>query len=112
MRCHSVGEPNASGNAIGYAKHRSRSHEAVIRVYDEAGNVIQTHEHAGEFKEPWTLALEIGCTATPRACVALARSATSFFTTLKIDNLSKAGWSWGCVSAIRRTYTTKVLYVD
>jgi hypothetical protein len=25
---------------------------AVIRVYDEAGNAIETHEHAGEFKEP------------------------------------------------------------
>jgi len=25
--------------------------DAVIRVYDEAGNVIETHEHAGEFKE-------------------------------------------------------------
>jgi hypothetical protein len=22
----------------------------VIRVYDETGNVIETHEHAGEFK--------------------------------------------------------------
>ncbi len=22
------------------------------RIYDEAGNVIQTHEHAGDFKEP------------------------------------------------------------
>ena len=30
-----------------YAKIRSRSHRAVIRVYDEAGNVIETHEHAG-----------------------------------------------------------------
>jgi hypothetical protein len=29
-----------------------RSHDAVIRVYDEAGNVIDTHEQAGEFKEP------------------------------------------------------------
>jgi hypothetical protein len=29
----------------------SRSHDAVIRVYDEAGNVIEAHEHAGEFKE-------------------------------------------------------------
>jgi hypothetical protein len=27
-----------------------RSHHAVIRVYDDAGNVIETHEHAGEFK--------------------------------------------------------------
>jgi hypothetical protein len=34
------GEPNAISNAIGYAEHRSRSHDAVIRVYDEAGNVI------------------------------------------------------------------------
>jgi len=30
----------------------SRSHDAVIRVCDEAGNVIETHEHAGDFKEP------------------------------------------------------------
>ncbi len=27
-------------DAIGYAKHRSRSHDPVIRVYDDAGNVI------------------------------------------------------------------------
>jgi len=44
--------PNAIVNAIGYAMHRSRSHDAVIRVYDVAGNVIETHEHAGDFKEP------------------------------------------------------------
>jgi hypothetical protein len=30
---------------------RSKS-TAEIRVYDEAGNVIETHEQAGEFKEP------------------------------------------------------------
>ena len=30
----------------------SRSHDAVIRVYDEAGNVIETHEHKGDFREP------------------------------------------------------------
>ncbi len=41
------GEPNAVSNAKFY----SRSHDAVIRVYDEAGNVIETHEHAGDFKE-------------------------------------------------------------
>jgi hypothetical protein len=39
------GEPNAINNAIGYAKHRSCSHDAMISVYDDAGNVIQTHEH-------------------------------------------------------------------
>jgi hypothetical protein len=55
MRCHSVGcgtqEPKAASNAISYAKFRSRSHPAVIRVYDEAGNVRETHEHKGDFKE-------------------------------------------------------------
>jgi hypothetical protein len=45
------GEPNAVGNAIGYSLHGSRSHDAVIRVYDETGNVIETHEHTGDFKE-------------------------------------------------------------
>jgi len=39
-------------NAIGYATHSSRSHSAVIRVYDDPGNVIETHEHKGDFKEP------------------------------------------------------------
>jgi hypothetical protein len=37
--------------ATGYAMHDSRSADAVIRVYDEAGNVIETHEHKGDFKE-------------------------------------------------------------
>jgi len=45
------GEPDTVSNAIGYAKFFSRSHDAVIRVHNEAGNVIETHEHAGDFKE-------------------------------------------------------------
>jgi hypothetical protein len=45
------GEPNAVSNAIGYPKFYSRSHDSVIRVYDETGNVIETHEHKGDFKE-------------------------------------------------------------
>ena len=45
------GEPNAVNNAIGYAQFYSRSHDAVIRVYDEAGNVIEAHEHKGDFRE-------------------------------------------------------------
>jgi len=39
-------------NAISYVEHCSRSHDAIIRVYDAAGNVIETREHKGEFKEP------------------------------------------------------------
>jgi hypothetical protein len=45
------GEPNAVSNAVDYTKFRSRSHDAVVRVCDEAGNLIETHEHKGEFKE-------------------------------------------------------------
>ena len=48
----SYGGPEAVANAIGYAMHCSRSHDAVIRVYDEAGNMIETHEHKGDFREP------------------------------------------------------------
>ena len=40
------GESNAVSNAINYAKFFSRSQDAVIRVCDEAGNVIETHEDA------------------------------------------------------------------
>jgi hypothetical protein len=28
-----------------------RLHDAVIRVYDESGNVIETHQHTGDFKD-------------------------------------------------------------
>ena len=36
-------------DAIGYAMHCSRSHDAVIRVYDAVGSAIETHEHKGDF---------------------------------------------------------------
>ena len=47
----SMAGPNAVSNAIGYATHCSRSHDEVIRVYDAGGNVIETREHKGDFKE-------------------------------------------------------------
>ena len=54
MRCRSVGFGMASQTQsavrFDYAKFRSRSYDAVIRVYDGAGNVIETHEHEGDFK--------------------------------------------------------------
>src|SRR6266404_2149664 len=33
------GNPDAISNAVNYAKFYSRSHDAVIRVYDDAGNM-------------------------------------------------------------------------
>ena len=29
----------------------SRSHDVVIGVYDDAGDVIETHEHKGDFRD-------------------------------------------------------------
>jgi len=53
LRCAVLsGGPDAIRNAIDYAKLSSRSHDAVIRVYDSTGNVIATHEQTGDFKEP------------------------------------------------------------
>jgi len=37
----------SAANTISYAKFYSRSHRAVIRVYDHAGNVMETQEQAG-----------------------------------------------------------------
>jgi len=44
--------PNAANNAIGYAKHSSRSHGALIRVCDAFGLMVETNEHARDFTEP------------------------------------------------------------
>jgi hypothetical protein len=38
----------AGANQLSYLP----SHDAVIRVYDNAGNVIETREHTGDFVEP------------------------------------------------------------
>jgi hypothetical protein len=46
----------AVNNAIGCAKFFSRSHNAVIRACDETGNVIETQEQKGDFKEPQSVA--------------------------------------------------------
>ena len=43
--------PNAVTNATGYAMHDSRSADAVIRVYYDAGDMMETHEYKGDFKE-------------------------------------------------------------
>src|SRR5215831_11064435 len=53
MCCRSVGSVivGRTQPVVSYAMRYSRSHDAVIRVYDTAGNVIETHEHKGDFKE-------------------------------------------------------------
>lgn len=43
--------PSAAGNAAGYAKFFSRSHDCTIRVFDESGAEVETLEVAGDFRE-------------------------------------------------------------
>jgi hypothetical protein len=54
-------------HVIGYAMHSSRSHHAVIRVYDAAGNVIETHEHKGDVKAVATAFRKLRRTRAKRA---------------------------------------------
>ena len=48
FRCALLSSKDAVADAIDYAKLFSGSNAAVIRVYDDVGNVIETHEHKGE----------------------------------------------------------------
>jgi hypothetical protein len=43
------GEPDAVSNAVHYAKFFSRSHDTVIRVFDEEGSTSATRKPAGDF---------------------------------------------------------------
>jgi hypothetical protein len=38
--------PDAFGDAVSYAKFFSLSQPAIIRLFDQSGAVIETHEHA------------------------------------------------------------------
>jgi hypothetical protein len=45
---------HGKANAVDYAKLAAVRIQSVIRVYEHAGNVIETHERADGFKDPWT----------------------------------------------------------
>jgi hypothetical protein len=54
MRRRSVGTAMASRTRSvtqSDTRNIAAAHNAVIRVYDEAGNVIETRKHKGDFKE-------------------------------------------------------------
>ena len=42
--------PDALVDALIYAKFYSSSHPAIIRVFDESGAVIGTHQSTGDFR--------------------------------------------------------------
>jgi len=61
MLCHSVAcgtaNPTRRATPLTGRSFQSRSHDAVIKVYDATGNVIATHKHAGASAEPWHFAI-------------------------------------------------------
>jgi hypothetical protein len=54
MRCFALVTIDGADHRFKFDKRSQlfiRAHDTVIRVYDEAGNVIETHEHKGDFRE-------------------------------------------------------------
>jgi hypothetical protein len=104
------GEPDAISNAIGCAKFRSRSHDTVIRVYDSAGNVTDTHEHVGDFKE-WAI-----CTSDTTMAAAgavLARRAAA--TVVQAGNnwtiiQRRSGSPWECLTKSLLVMSSPVMF--
>ena len=82
--------PNAIGNAIKYAKFSSRSHDAEIRVYDEAGNVIETQAQAGDLFKPRTSAS--ASPAAPSSVAAKSARAEEMTTAPALGGLHGLVW--------------------
>jgi acyl CoA:acetate/3-ketoacid CoA transferase alpha subunit len=83
------GELNAASNAIGYAEHYSRSHDAVVRVYDDAGSGIEMHSQG-----PLVTRTETGAEAIP-----FATTSSSLGPVSCVDGTSK----WVDTSALEAT---------
>jgi len=81
--------PDAVANAMGYAEHRSRSHDAAIRVYDNASNVIGRHSQG-----PLVTRTEAGAEAIPFATTSSSLGPVSW-----VDGTSK----WVDTSALEAT---------
>jgi hypothetical protein len=79
--------PNAISNAIKYAKFFSGSHDSVIRVYDEAGNVIETQGQAGDLFKARTFA-----SPSPSSVPAKSASAEAATTASALDGGDELVW--------------------
>jgi hypothetical protein len=66
-------------HAIDYATFRSRLHDAVIRVYDEAGNVSKTHEAPAKAKLAGSIETHPGDHLAALSAFRIARGARQGF---------------------------------
>jgi hypothetical protein len=80
----------------------------VIRVYHDAGNVIETHEHKGDFKEWWSfLSLHLGAPRYRRVVVekitlSFAALATIIAMTIAQACVGTAGMQCANTDSLRR----------
>ena len=103
QRCLAIRSPvvrraNAVCNAIRYAEHYSRSHDAVIHVYDEAGNVTQNARAQGRFQGGLTITFEISSEESFRIPTRyLCSRPTAFCTSASKRGSPRRGSSFGSV---------------
>jgi hypothetical protein len=55
--------PEAIGDAVNYARFFSRSHPAIIRVFDESGTAVETLEFADDFSRAVNISARSAITA-------------------------------------------------
>ena len=55
--------PEAIGDAVNYARFFSRSHPALVRLFDESGTVVETLEFAGDFLRVVNISAPLAITA-------------------------------------------------
>ena len=79
-----------------YAKFCSRSHDAVIRVYDEAGNVIENARARGRLQGGLTITFEISSEESFRIPTRyLCSTPTTFCTSASKRGSPRRGSSFG-----------------
>ena len=71
MRCRLVGSATNKSPMQSITRNIAASHRAAIRVYGDAGNVIQTHEHNRRFQRAVRIASTYRVSVSTTACTAL-----------------------------------------
>ena len=85
-------EPKSASHAISYAKNFSRSRDAVIRVYDAAGNVIETHEHSSRsmYSDCQFVSEQVNCCV--RSCYRYGTRFRHLYYEIKLNSKNLCRW--------------------
>jgi hypothetical protein len=80
------------GHAIGCAMHSSRSADAVIRVYDDAGDVIETHERSSRrtYSDCQFVSEQVNCCV--RSCYRYGTRFGHLYYEIKLNSKNLCRW--------------------